>query len=76
MTKQFSVVQPEVDRLPKRWGVGRELPIITFHHLADELASLINNRATQNVPGPALNSRDPLIRIQEDCSSLNASYNA
>lgn len=56
MTKQFSVVQPEVDQLPKRWGVGRELPIITFHHLAEELASLINNRATQNVPGPALNS--------------------
>jgi hypothetical protein len=36
MTKQFSIVQPEVDQLPKRWGgVGRELPIITFHHLAD-----------------------------------------
>jgi hypothetical protein len=27
--------------------VGRELPIITFHHLAEELASLFNNRATQ-----------------------------
>jgi hypothetical protein len=42
MTKQFSVVQLEVDQLPKRWGVGRELPIITFHHLADRTDCIVN----------------------------------
>jgi hypothetical protein len=35
--------------------VGRELPIITFHHLAEEIASLFNNRDTQDVACSSFN---------------------